>query len=60
MCKKRYDDVAVYTTYVAKRLLELKYQIVNLRKNKNEEGKTVFYFKNEGNIQQDLKIIQGK
>ncbi len=55
---KYYKDVPVYTTYIAKRLLEMNYQIVNLGKNKNEKSRTVFYFKNEGNIQEDLKLIQ--
>ena len=58
--QKRYNDVPVYTTFIAKRLLEKGYTIVNIgeNKNKNEEGKTVFYFRNEGSIQKDLKELQ--
>lgn len=55
--EKRYDDVAIYTTATAKKLLKLGYVIVNMSENKKEKGRTVFYFKNEKGIFQDLEAI---
>lgn len=60
--EKRYNDVPIYSASVANKLLKLGYTIVNLseNKNKNEKGWTVFYFKRERNIQEDLDAITKK
>lgn len=57
---KRYNDVPVYTTYIAKRLLEKGYTIVNLNPNKNNKLLTIFYFRKEGRIQEDLDNLQNE
>lgn len=52
------DNFVVFNSYIAKKLLQKGYVIVDLDFNKNDAKKTVFYFKKEGNIIDDFNEIK--
>ena len=54
------DNVPVFNSYIAKRLANLGYKIVDININKNPSNKNytlIHYFKNEEGLQKDINLL---